>query len=238
MTDEAWDARERGELLQRAQRLSGQAGLKIKDGAALIEKLHATGVSIHFGHLVSDEDVTAKLRTLASDAALFEAPAAPALNGPGPKNPDFFNAWLGGLAATYDTLQPTQKLALWHKFKAGTPARATVEDELIARYGTPEAAMAKMTPMEKLRMAHSAGATVKPAPVGAIASTPAMAGMSGERRLAHLDATREATRLSRELAGLKASRGGSITVQSYRTQSIEKIEARLATLAQRGVLAA
>ena len=227
----------KGELLQRAQGLAVKAGLKIKDGAALIEKLHATGVSIHFGHLVSDEDVTAKLRTLASDAALFEAPAAPALTGPGPKNPDF-NAWLGGLAATYDTLAPTAKLALWHKFKAGTPARATVEDELIARYGTPEAAMAKMTPMEKLRMAHSAGATAKPAPVGAIASTPAVAGMSGERKLAHLDAVREASRLSRELAGLKATRGGSVTVQSYRQAAIEKIEARLSNFAARGVLAA
>jgi hypothetical protein len=207
MTDApAWDAAERQSLLDRATKLAAANGLKIADGAALVDQLDAAGVSIFFHHHRPDADVLAKLQTLCKPAAKAVPEADAKLTGPGPKNVEF-TAWLGGLAATYDRMPPMRRLQLWRDFTSGVRPAMT-----------------------------AAPIGVKPTRVAPITSTPAMAGMTGAQKLQHLDLTRSAQRIARELAGLKASQGGGHFVQSARAAAISKCEAQLASLAERGVI--
>ena len=73
-----------------------------------------------------------------------------------------------------------------------------------------------MTPQQKLDHAHASNQTAKSARVAPVAETPAMRGMMGNQKLAHLDNVREAQRISRELQGLKASTGGGFNVVDTR----------------------
>jgi hypothetical protein len=116
-----WDAPERAALLERATKLAEQNGLKLPEGA--VDKLDAAGVTIHFNHLQSDDDVLAKLKTLCAPAPKAEAEAN--LTGPGPKNPEF-TAWLGGLAAMYDDMPAMRRLQLFRDFTSGVRPIAAV----------------------------------------------------------------------------------------------------------------
>ena len=121
------DETERAQLAARATQLANAAGLPaIADTDALVNKLNASGVSIHFHAHLDDDTVIAKLRTLANDGALFVQDVP--LNGPGPKLPAGFVTYLGGLAPDFAKMPASKRLGLWSDWcaKTGTTSARTI----------------------------------------------------------------------------------------------------------------
>ena len=224
-TPSQWDAAERQSLLDRATKLADANGLKIENGAALVDQLDANGVSIFFHHHRSDAEVLARLQALCKPVQAADAVASPFAAA---ERDSAFTAWLGALADGFDKMPAVRKMQLARDFAAGVRSQSTAAQ--------PGADTRKMTPAQKLAYAHASNQTAKTQRVAPVAPTAAMAGMDAKQRLQNLDLTRSAQRIARELAGLKASSGGSYFVQSARAAAIAKCEAQIVALQERGVV--
>jgi hypothetical protein len=230
---------DRAALQARLTSIAQREGLKVKDTDALVSAALESGISLWFhGASETDDTIADKLHILASKRReLFEAPAAALADGP---SDQAFVAWLGNRAQHWSTLSPQAKLMLTHQFKASqtSTARPTVADEMSAKYGSPEAAEKRMTATERLKMAHASNSTAKASRPTTVAPLPAMAGLTGQAKLAALDAQREYARLGREIDGLRKSTGGELNVRMARDTAMRVAEQKRVSLRERwgGVL--
>lgn len=226
------EATERAALTARLKTIATREGLKVRDPDGLTSAIEQSGVSAWFHGTLDDAAIADRLHTLNSKRReLFEAPTDAAANGPAD---EAFRKWLGpSRVAQWSNLNATTRLGLHHQWKSGEAPKPAVGDELVARYGTAEKALERMTPVEKLRFAHSIGASTKTSHPATTPHTPALQGLTGAPKLAALDVQREAQRLTTEIAGLRNSKGGGFNVQMARDSAIRAAETKLERLRER-----
>jgi hypothetical protein len=150
-----------------------------------------------------------------------------------------FREFLGGLADRYDTLNPTTKLTLVHRFndqkRNGQPISPDEQArrELLFRYGSLENVERTGTAEDKLRLAHVTGRTAKePAPMR-LTMTPAIQKASPLRKLELAQAAGEYAKLLTSVRSMKASprpTAADAGVIAYRAQEMDKRLKRMETI--------